>query len=253
MKNGKNFITGFKNLDDVLGITEPCVITVGARPCMGKTAFLTSVLTNAIKQNKKCCYFPFEMSIVQLRKRLICSVGDIPILTTKKIDLSYEEKKKVAKAFSTLIEADIGITDEYLTIEEISEKVKEYKPDIVFLDYLELIEDNDKNYFNKIKTIAKENNCIIFVASQMSRALESREDKRPCLSELKDNIVNCSDVILFIFRNSYYFMSDDDTEKDLQKAEIIIAKNNYGIPQTVELKFLSEIPKFVDAEDVKSE
>ena len=168
---------------------------------------------------------------------------------------------QVLQTFGVTPDYDLNIMKDRQTLFDITtgvlngikEVLEKEKPDIVFLDYLELIEDNDKNYFNKIKTIAKENNCIIFVASQMSRALESREDKRPCLSDLKDNIVNCSDVTLFIYRNSYYFMSDDDTEKDLQKAEIIIAKNNYCIHQTVELKFLSEIPKFVDAEDVKSE
>ena len=101
-----------------------------------------------------------------------------------------------------------------------------------------------------LKQIAKENNCIIFISSQLSRALESRFDKRPMLSDLREsgNIENISDVVMFIYRDEYYkaYVDDEDYALNKGEAEIIVAKNKMGPICTVKLLFRSPIAKFLE-------
>ena len=263
MKNKKfnDLKTGFKNLDYALnGISKPCVITVGARPCMGKTTFMISMLLNFLKQNKTCFYFSFGMSSEQLVQRIFCSATETPIskLLNLEEDINKNERSKIADNFEyfieNVVESNLFISDEVVTVAEISETIKKgkgynYKPDVIFLDYLELIPDQNetlttKTILSEIKQIAKDNNCIIFLASQLSRNLENRKNKQPILADLKECLEYMSDIILFIYRDAYYVSYEYD--KGRQKAEIIIAKNINSLPTTVKLKFKDEIPKFTD-------
>ena len=128
----------------------------------------------------------------------------------------------------------------------------------MFIDYLQLLETPRKkqrseaitNIMLDLKQTAKENNCIIFISSQLSRALETRYDKRPMLSDLRESgdIENISDVVMFIYREEYYKCSFDEEDYALNKgkAEIIVAKNKMGAVCTIELLFRSPIAKFLE-------
>ncbi len=255
--------TGFKDLDNILSRVEnSSLITIGARPAMGKTCFMTNIMLNLLEQHKKCLFFSLEMSDEQLIKRLLCQIGEVDaILLRHPEDISRRKQsvEKIAEALNKISEYDLTIIDNSHNIEEIKEKIEQEKPKFVFIDYLQLIDVPSKKprseSFEKImrdlKMIAKDNNCIIFMTSQLSRALESRCDKRPLLSDLRESgaIENISDVVMFIYRRDYYTNPDYDEEDYARvkgEAEIIVAKNRGGCVGTIRLLFRASIMKFLN-------
>ena len=226
---------------------------------MGKTAFILSIMSNLLKQNKKCLLFSLEMSTSQIIKRLIAILGEIGLITmnhNKLLDDS--QKSKIEYILTAISYLNLTICDDIYTIEGIRNKIAEERPEYVFIDYLQLMETPRKkqrseaitNIMLDLKQIAKENNCIIFISSQLSRALESRCDKRPMLSDLRESgdIENISDVVLLIYRDEYYKACVDDEDYALNKgkAEIIVAKNKMGATAIIELLFRSPIAKFLE-------
>ena len=258
--NAERFITGFNDLDAVLsGVEKGTLITIGARPAMGKTAFILSIMSNLLKQNKKCLLFSLEMSTSQIIKRLIAILGEIGLITmnhNKLLDDS--QKSKIEYILTAISYLNLTICDDIYTIEGIRNKIAEERPEYVFIDYLQLMETPRKkqrseaitNIMLDLKQIAKENNCIIFISSQLSRALESRYDKHPMLSDLRESgdIENISDVVLLIYRDEYYkcYADDEDYALNKGKAEIIVAKNKMGAIAIIELLFRSPIAKFLE-------
>ena len=258
--NAERFITGFNDLDAVLsGVEKGTLITIGARPAMGKTAFILSIMSNLLKQNKKCLLFSLEMSTSQIIKRLIAILGEIGLITmnhNKLLDDS--QKSKIEYILTAISYLNLTICDDIYTIEGIRNKIAEERPEYVFIDYLQLMETPRKkqrseaitNIMLDLKQTAKENNCIIFISSQLSRALESRYDKHPMLSDLRESgdIENISDVVLLIYRDEYYQACVDDEDYALNrgKAEIIVAKNKMGTIAIIELLFRSPIAKFLE-------
>ena len=251
---------GFKDLDAVLfGVQQGNLITIGARPAMGKTAFMLSIMFNLLKQNKKCLLFSLEMSTSNVIKRLIAQAAEINLagLSIGNL-LDDSQKTKIEYILTTMSYLNLTICDDTYTIEGIRNKIAEEKPEYVFIDYLQLLETPRKqqrceaitNIMMDLKQIAKENNCIIFISSQLSRALESRFDKRPMLSDLREsgNIENISDVVMFIYRDEYYkaYVDDEDYALNKGEAEIIVAKNKMGPICTVKLLFRSPIAKFLE-------
>lgn len=259
-ENRNALATGFQDLDILLsGIEKGNLITIGARPAMGKTAFILSIMSNLLKQNKKCLLFSLEMSTSQIIKRLIAILGEIGLITmnhNKLLDDS--QKSKIEYILTAISYLNLTICDDIYTIEGVRNKIAEERPEYVFIDYLQLMETPRKkqrseaitNIMLDLKQIAKENNCIIFISSQLSRALESRCDKRPMLSDLRESgdIENISDVVLLIYRDEYYKACVDDEDYALNKgeADIIIAKNKMGTIATTRLLFKSSIAKFLD-------
>ena len=247
-------ITGFRDLDAVLSEVEKGVlITIGGRPAIGKTAFMTSILYNFLKQDKKCLLFSLEMSISQYLKMLIAQISEIGLFSLNNPNvLDDKNKEEIKTALDIISSCDLSIFDDTYKIEEILSRIETEKPEYVFIDYLQLIDIPRKkqrseaiaNIILDLKKIAKQNNCIVFINSQLSRALESRCDKRPILSDLKESgdIENISDVVMFIYRDEYY--NADALNKG--KAEIIIAKNKMGTVCTIELLFRSPIAKFLE-------
>lgn len=259
-ENRNALATGFQDLDILLsGVEKGNLITIGARPAMGKTAFILSIMSNLLKQNKKCLLFSLEMSTSQIIKRLIAILGEIGLITmnhNKLLDDS--QKSKIEYILTAISYLNLTICDDIYTIEGIRNKIAEERPEYVFIDYLQLMETPRKkqrseaitNIMLDLKQIAKENNCIIFTSSQLSRALESRCDKRPMLSDLRESgdIENISDVVLLIYRDEYYKACVDDEDYALNKgkAEIIVAKNKMGATAIIELLFRSPIAKFLE-------
>lgn len=258
--NAERFITGFNYLDAVLsGVEKGNLIVIGGRPAMGKTAFMTSILYNLLKSDKKCIVFSLEMSINQYLKRLIAQVGEIELFSLNNNELLNDRKNEEIKTALDIISSfDLTVFDDKYKIDEIRNKIETEKPEYVFIDYLQLLETPRKkqrseaitNIMLDLKQTAKENNCIIFISSQLSRALETRYDKRPMLSDLRESgdIENISDVVLLIYRDEYYKACVDDEDYALNKgkAEIIIAKNKMGAVGTIELLFRSPIAKFLE-------
>ena len=259
-ENRNALATGFQDLDILLsGVEKGNLITIGARPAMGKTAFILSIMSNLLKQNKKCLLFSLEMSTSQIIKRLIAILGEIGLITmnhNKLLDDS--QKSKIEYILTAISYLNLTICDDIYTIEGIRNKIAEERPEYVFIDYLQLMETPRKkqrseaitNIMLDLKQIAKENNCIIFISSQLSRALESRCDKRPMLSDLRESgdIENISDVVLLIYRDEYYkaCVVDEDYALNKGKAEIIVAKNKMGATAIIELLFRSPIAKFLE-------
>lgn len=253
-------ITGFRDLDAVLsGVEKGDLITIGGRPAMGKTAFMTSILYNFLKQDKKCLLFSLKISTSQYLKRLIAQIGEIELFSLNNCKvLDDKNKEEIKTALDIISSCNLSIFDDTYKIEEILSRIETEKPEYVFVDYLQLFDTPRKkqrseaitNIMLDLKQIAKENNCIIFISSQLSRALETRYDKRPMLSDLKESgdIENISDVVLLIYRDEYYkcYADDEDYNFKKGKAEIIVAKNKMGALATISLLFRSSIAKFLE-------
>ena len=259
-ENRNALATGFQDLDILLSWVEKGnLIVIGGRPAMGKTAFMTSILYNLLKSDKKCIVFSLEMSINQYLKRLIAQVGEIDLFSLNNNELLNDRKNEEIKTALDIISSfDLTVFDDKYKIDEIRNKIETEKPEYVFIDYLQLLETPRKkqrseaitNIMLDLKQTAKENNCIIFISSQLSRALETRYDKRPMLSDLRESgdIENISDVVLLIYRNEYYkcYADDEDYALNKGKAEIIVAKNKMGAIAIIELLFRSPIAKFLE-------
>ena len=255
--------TGFRDLDTILsGVENSSLITIGARPAMGKTSFATNIMLNLLEQNKKCLFFSLEMSEEQAIKRLLGQIGEVDSMLLRNLDGILRRKQsveKIAEALNKISKYDLTIIDDVHNADEIKEQIEQIKPEFVFIDYLQLIDVPSKKprseSFEKVmrdlKKIAKDNNCIIFMTSQLSRAIESRCDKRPLLSDLRESgaIENISDVVMFIYRENYYTNPDYDEEDYARvkgEAEIIVAKNRGGCVGTIRLLFRASIMKFLN-------
>lgn len=250
---------GFNDLNALLKNNEKSsLITIGARPSMGKTSFMTTVMLHLLKNNKKCLFFSLDMSIQQLVKRLIAQVAEIDTLRVNCGTINDKEWKKLCAAIEILKNYNVEILDlSCLSVDKIKEKVEAEKPEFVFIDYLQLIDFPSKmqrceaieNIMKKLKEIAKENSCTVFITSQVSRAVETRVDKRPILSDLRESggIENVSDVVMFIYRDEYYNRYDDENYFiNKGKAEITVAKNKFGPVGTCTLLFRPQITKFLE-------
>lgn len=256
-QNKTFFKTGFEDLDCILGIQEQkgALITVGARPAMGKTTFLLSIMENILLKNKRCLYFSLEMSKEQLITRLLFHIAEISFIKSKMNNMDEKDWEKLSEAMNNLLMWDLKIDDNSgIKTEEIETAIKEQQPDVVFIDYLQLMEGKRKQdrcvqieeIIKDLKRIAKENGVVIIIASQLSRAVENRCDKRPMLSDLRDSgsIENLSDVVIFLYRDEYYNFREDDAIRPKGETEVIIAKNKFGACGYIYLTFKSNIPKF---------
>ncbi len=248
--------TGFRDLDLILASVEKSsIITIGARPAMGKTSFAVSIMLKFLEQNKKCLFFSLRRSKGYFIKRIIPTIAEVDCsrFYRSTTALNENEKEKISTAFEKLSKFNLTIIDGIQKIEGIKEKIEQENPEIVFIDYLQLIDtpikkqknDAIEDIMRSLKEVATDNNCTIFVLSQLSRAIENRCDKRPMLCDLRDSgaIETISDVVLFIYRDEYY---NRDIVENRGKAEIIAAKNSYGSTSVLELLFRASIMKFLE-------
>ncbi len=254
--------TGFRNIDKLLGgLQRSDLIIVAARPGMGKTSLMLSIARNAArKYDRRVAIFSLEMSAEQLVQRLISAETGIDSQRLRIGNLREEEWPRFIQATGELSEAMIFI-DDTPSISAIQVRTKarrlyaEYGLDLIVVDYLQLMQ-SDRRIDNRVqeisllsrslKGLARELNIPVLVASQLSRAVEQRTDKRPMLSDLRESgsIEQDADVVMFIYRDDYY---SPDTERP-NIAEIIVSKHRNGPTGMVPLFFKKELAQFCDVE-----
>lgn len=256
--------TGFYDLDArTAGLQKSDLILIAARPSMGKTAFVLNIAeTVAIKNNISTAIFSLEMSRVQLAKRLISMNSKVDSQHIRVGNLADEEWGKLTESTILLGESSLVIDDTPgISIAQLRSKCRKLKLEnnlgLVIIDYLQLMSGsgNRKNESRQqeisdisrsLKALAREIDCPVIALSQLSRAVESREDKRPMLSDLRESgaIEQDADVVMFIYRDEYYHK--DTEEKGV--TEIIIGKQRNGPTCTIKLKWLAECTKFANLE-----
>ena len=255
--------TGLTDLDRAIsGLNKSDLILLAARPGMGKTSMALNILLEAGKKSgKNVAFFSLEMSREQLALRLIsseCFVDNKKLVTGK---LTEEDWEKVAVAADSLNRSHIFIDDDSsVSVADISAKCRRMDNlGLVIIDYLQLMQsaggrtysgENRQQVVSDIsralKIMAKELDVPVLCLSQLSRANESRSDKRPMLSDLRESgaIEQDADIVMFLYREGYY---DKDTPNP-NLAECIIAKNRHGETRTVELQWLPEFTTFGNME-----
>lgn len=254
--------TGLHDLDmKINGLNKSDLVLVAARPAMGKTSFALNIGLNVAKKYKRTvAIFSLEMSREQLAMRLVSgeSFVDSQKLATGK--LSDDEWSKLAMASAALSQTDIRVDDNpSITVAEMNAKCRRLDNlGLVIIDYLQLMTGSGygKGSENRVtvvgeisralKIMAKELNVPVICLSQLSRATESRTDKRPILSDLRESgaIEQDADEVLFLYRDDYY--NPDTEEKNV--AECIVSKNRHGETGTVKLQWLPQYTTFTDRE-----
>ncbi|NOY95010.1 MAG: replicative DNA helicase [Chlorobi bacterium] len=268
-KDGLNGVpSGFIALDRITsGWQKTDLLIIAARPSMGKTAFVLSMARNmAVDHNKSVAFFSLEMSSLQLVNRLIASETELGSQKIKNGRLEDWEWEHLHRKIGRLDKAPIFIDDTpALSIFEFRAKCRRLKMqhdiDIVIVDYLQLMtagidmrgsrEQEVSHISRSLKAIAKELDIPIIALSQLNRSVESREGKRPQLSDLRESgaIEQDADIVAFIHRPEYYGITEDGSGNSLLGvAEIIIAKHRNGATGEVYLSFRKELAKFTDME-----
>ena len=256
--------TGFYDLDArTAGLQKSDLILIAARPSMGKTAFVLNIAeTVAIKNNVSTAIFSLEMSRVQLAKRLISMNSKVDSQHIRVGNLADEEWGKLTESTILLGESSLVIDDTPgISIAQLRSKCRKLKLEnnlgLVIIDYLQLMSGSGSrknesrqqeisDISRSLKALAREIDCPVIALSQLSRAVESREDKRPMLSDLRESgaIEQDADVVMFIYRDEYYHK--DSEEKGV--TEIIIRKQRNGPTCTIKQKWLAEYTKFANLE-----
>ena len=264
--------SGFNALDrETGGWQNSDLIIIAARPAMGKTAFLLSMARNiAVEHQIPLALFSLEMASVQLITRMIASETEISSEKLRKGTLEDEEWSRLFNNVSALENAPLYIDETpSLSVYDFRAKcrrlVMQYGVKIIMVDYLQLMTANSSGkggnreqeiatISRSLKAIAKELNVPVIALSQLSRSVETRSDKRPQLSDLRESgaIEQDADIVSFIFRPEYYKIEywDNDPEdaktSTHNQAEIIIAKHRNGATADVRLSFHKNIAKFAD-------
>ena len=250
--------TGFSALDRVLaGMGKSDLVLVGARPGMGKTSFALNIATNVAKQTKKTvCIFSLEMSADQLVNRILSSEALVNSYSLRTGELGAEDWEHLALAAGQLAGCDILIDDTSgMTVTAMKAKLRRVKNlGLVVIDYLGLM-SGDKHTDNRVqevseisrslKIMAKELMVPVICCAQLSRGPESRTDKKPMLSDLRDSgaIEQDADTVIFLYRSEYY--KTDELGQDTSIAEVIIAKNRHGSTGTVNMGWNGQFTKFI--------
>ena len=259
--------TGFYDIDHLLGGLHPSELMIlAARPSMGKTALALNFCLNIAlgKEPKSVLIFSLEMKRETLVNRMISAYGNVDGQIFRTGDVKDEDWEKITKTMAALEKARIQINEEALTLSEIradARKAKREKGiDVIIIDYLQLIEVDERNFSSpnervshisrSLKLMAKELDIPIIALSQLSRAPEMRNDKRPILADLRDSgaIEQDADSVAFLYRDDYY---DEDSELR-NIAEFIVAKNRNGQTGKVELGFLKNFNKFLSLDKAQS-
>lgn len=247
--------TGFTLLDSITsGLNKSDLIIIAARPGMGKTSFAMNIATNVARRSEKeVVTFNLEMSKEQLATRILSTEALVESNTLRNGRISGEDWVKLATSAGYLSTIPLYIDDTAsMTVQQMKAKLRRTKNlGLVIIDYLQLMEstshsDNRVTVISEItrqlKVMAKELNVPVILLSQLSRAVESRTDKRPMLSDLRESgsIEQDADIVLFLYREAYY-----NKESQRQNiSECIVAKNRHGETGTVELIWDGQYTRF---------
>jgi len=260
------------------GFGEGDLIIIAARPSMGKTAFALNLALNIIKQDKGVAIFSLEMPAEQLMLRMLSAAGKIPLQDIRRGNMTEEEWSKLTAIADEIATKPLFVDDEgninIHTIRAKLRKLKAQNPDLslAIIDYLQLISSDQRERHlaiaeisRSLKLLARELQIPIIALSQLNRALESRPNKRPMLSDLRESgaIEQDADIIMFIYRDDVYKAMEakqkqkealekgkkieiDFQEKEVEDAEIIIGKQRNGPTGTVEMLFHKKYTLFTD-------
>lgn len=253
--------TGYRDLDRITsGFQKNDLIIIAARPSVGKTAFALNIAQNvAINTDENVAIFSLEMGAEQLVSRMLCAEGNIDSQRLRTGKLEAEDWGRLTMAMGSLSNAGIFIDDSPgIRVSEIRSKCRRLKQEqglgMIVIDYLQLIQGSGNSRENRqqevseisrsLKGLARELSVPLIALSQLSRGVESRQDKRPMMSDLRESgsIEQDADIVGFLYRDDYY---DSESEKQ-NTIEIIISKQRNGPVGTVELAFVKEYNKFVD-------
>ncbi|MEL7214782.1 MAG: replicative DNA helicase, partial [Pseudomonadota bacterium] len=285
--------TGMMDLDDKLGgLHTSDLLILAGRPSMGKTGLACNIAFNIAKAYKRgeksdgtigavdggvVGFFSLEMSSEQLAARLLSSEAEVPSHKLRDGSLSEVEFRRFIEAAKSLEKMPLYIDDTpALPISTVAARARRLKRqfglDVLIIDYLQLMKGSSKNGDNRVqevseitqglKAIAKELDIPVIALSQLSRQVESREDKRPQLSDLRESgsIEQDADAVMFVYREEYYAEREKPSEDRLEemaswqqrmercagKAEVIIGKQRHGPIGTVELAFEGQFIRFSD-------
>ncbi|MDC0737395.1 replicative DNA helicase [Cognatishimia sp. SS12] len=280
--------TGLIDLDAKLGGLHPSdLLILAGRPSMGKTSLATNIAFNVAKAYKKGIrpdgtegaveggivgFYSLEMSSEQLAARILSEASEVPSQQIRRGDMTEQEFRRFVDAAKALEACPLYIDDTpALPIAQLAARARRLKRthglDVLIIDYLQLCRGTAENRVQEIgeismgmKAIAKELNIPVIALSQLSRSVESRDDKRPQLSDLRESgsIEQDADVVMFVFREEYYKEREKPGEHDLEKmatwqeemerlhgrAEVIIGKQRHGPIGTVDLSFESQFTRF---------
>lgn len=252
--------TGYHEIDKMTAGLQPSdLIILAARPSMGKTSFAMNIAQNAAIEGRiGVAVFSLEMSKEQLVMRLLSSVGRIDSQRIRTGKLQDQDWPKLSRAVGVLSESPIYIDDTpAISVLEMRAKVRrlaaQYDVGLIVVDYLQLMRGRNSTenrtqeiseISRSLKALAKEHKIPVIALSQLNRGLESRTDKRPMMSDLRESgaIEQDADVISFIYRDEVYNKADDNPNKGI--AEIIIGKQRNGPTGTVKLTFINQFTMF---------
>ena len=272
--------SGLIDLDKKLsGFNKSDLIVIAGRPSMGKTALALNIALNVAKSNYKVGFFSLEMSKEQLSFRLLSLDSGINSMHLREGKVKEEDYNSLRRKSENFFDMHLFVDDTpALSIGSLNSRAKRLKGqqnvDIIFIDYLQLIRSNSK-YDNRVleiseitqglKALAKELNVPVIAISQLSRAVEQRQDKRPVLSDLRDSgtIEQDADVVMFIYREEYYLSRSvpdlgtkeyDNWQSKMDKirniSELFIAKHRNGPIGTVHMFYDSNLAKFSNSEGI---
>lgn len=257
--------TGFTDFDKLTAGLQPNqFVIIAARPAMGKTAFMLNLATNAaMHSNKSVAVFNLEMSAEQLTNRVLQSLGQINGSKMRTGRLEHNDWRRLNEAISKLSGVNLYIDDTPgITVGEIRSKCRRLSNSdkglgLVVIDYLQLITGPAKTAGNRqqevseisrsLKMMALELGVPVVAAAQLSRAVESREDKRPIMSDLRESgsIEQDADIVSFLYRDDYY-NKEARRDDNASITEFIIGKNRSGPTTTIELLFKKDTSTFVN-------
>jgi len=255
--------TGFKDLDRLTSGLQPSdLILIAARPSMGKTAFVLNIAQHiGIREKKAVAFFSLEMSKEQLVQRMLCAESTIDSQRLRIGELEANDWTKLVSGADRLSAAPIFIDDTAgITVMEMRSKARrlkiEYDLQLIIIDYLQLMQGSSKGKGSEnrqqeiseisrsLKGLAREIGVPVIALSQLSRSVESRQVKKPMLSDLRESgsLEQDADIVAFLYRDDYY--NPDSEQKNI--TEVIIAKHRNGPVDTIQLFFHKQFTKFSD-------
>jgi len=254
--------SGYKKLDKMSsGFQNGDFIVLAARPSMGKTALALSIMAQASNENYTIGFFSLEMSAEQLTLRLLSSESGIALHNIRNATITSEEWVEITNVAARLSEIKIFIDDTaMLSIMDLRARARklkiEHNVQMIVVDYLQLLHSNRRHenrhqevseISRSLKALAKELDIPIVALSQLSRAVDSRMDKRPMLSDLRESgaIEQDADLIMFLYRDIVY---NPETENPAL-TELIVGKQRNGPTGTVYLHFARDLTKFEDIDE----
>jgi len=274
--------TGFTDLNKMTtGFGKGDLVIIAARPAMGKTSFALNTVLNLINHNKGVAFFSLEMPAEQLMLRLLSMQTSIQLQNLRVGNMSDAEWSRLNDAVGQMNSAQLFVDDQgSLNINQLRSKLRKLKGqhpeiEIAFIDYLQIMEGTGtkdrhqqvSDISRGLKMLARELEMPIIALSQLNRGLESRNDKRPMLSDIRESgaIEQDADIILFVYRDDVYLYKEEKErekaakaagvefkstyqEREEESAEIIIGKQRNGPTGHVKLTFQKKFTRFVDAE-----